>query len=227
MNVQAIIPCAGLGKRLQSAFPKSLIFLNGKPLCIYALEVMERCPRIDAVIVAAPKAYLPQFQSIIQKYRLKKVKVLVAGGRTRCESVRKALEVLSPETEVVVIHDGARPFVSLHQLEEMIALTKRYPAVIAALPVKPTVKRIHLEKMFVEETLPREELWEVQTPQVFRKEVLLKAHKRNKDNSATDDALLVERLGIPVKVVRGQERNVKITTPQDFLWAQVFLSYNK
>ncbi len=223
MKIQAIIPAAGTGTRLKTRQPKPLILLNGKPLFVYALQAMERCPAVASVIVAVNEEHLKIFGRFIKEFKLKKVKRIVAGGATRFESVQKALSVLDSDTEAVLIHDGARPLVKPGLMTRAIKALGKYPAVVVGVPVKPTIKKVDLSNFTVQETLPRETLWEVQTPQVFKKEILVKAHALMLESNPTDDALLVEKMGVKVKMVMGDYQNIKITTKEDLAIARMFL----
>lgn len=224
MKIQAIVPTAGIGTRLKTNLPKPLVELCGKPLCAHALEVLERAPAIDSVILVGHGDKLFEFGDIVKRYNLKKVIKIVAGGETRRESVSNGLDVLDKDTDVVMVHDGARPLVSVRTIRDIVALSRDWEAVVAAVPLKPTIKRINKEDLCVEETLNREDLWEIQTPQVFRKDVLLEAHARNKESSPTDDAMMVEQLGVKVKVFAGDYKNIKVTTLEDLTVAEAFLT---
>ena len=223
MKTQAIIPTAGIGVRFQTDLPKPLIELCGKPLCVYALAIFEKSPVIDSVILVGQKERLSQLKDIVSQYGLKKVVQVIAGGETRRESVANGLDAIDDDTDVVLIHDGVRPLISLKVIEGAVALCDQWDAVVAAVPVKPTIKKVNKESLFVEETLDREELWEIQTPQVFKKDILFKAHQQNKERDPTDDAVMVEQLGVKVKVSPGDYKNVKITTLEDLAIAETFL----
>ncbi len=223
MKIQAIIPAAGTGTRLKTRQPKPLILLNGKPLFVYALQAMERCSAVASVIVVANEKHLKIFGKFIKKLKLKKVKRIVAGGATRCESVQKALCALDSDTEAVLIHDGARPLIKPSLMTRAIKALGKDPAVVVGGPVKPTIKKVDPTNFFVQETLSRETLWEVQTPQVFKKDILLKAHALMLEPNPTDDAVLVEKMGERVKMVMGDYQNIKITTQEDLTLAKAFL----
>jgi len=224
MKTQAIIPTAGIGTRLKTDCPKPLVELCGKPICVHTLEVFEKSPSVDSVIFVGQKESLPQLEGFIDQYGLKKVCQVIAGGETRRDSVSIGLNALDNDTDIVLVHDGVRPLVSLKMIENAVALCGKWEACVAAVPIKPTIKKVNKKSLFVEETLDRQELWEVQTPQVFKKDILLKAHKQNRNSNSTDDAVLVEQLGIKVKVFPGDYRNIKITTQEDLLIAEAFLS---
>lgn len=231
MKTQAIIPTAGTGTRLKTELPKPLVELRGKPLCAYALQAFEQSAVIDSVILVGHAQRLLELEAIVARYGFKKVVRVIAGGATRQESVARGLDVLDADTDRVVVHDGARPLVSARMIDEAVKLTRCWDAVIVAVPVKPTIKKVNRADLVVEETLNREDLWEVQTPQVFKKDILLRAHASFTDISPlvrqagpTDDAMMVEQLGIKVKVLRGDYKNIKITTPEDLVVAEAFLT---
>ena len=227
MNIQAIIPTAGIGKRLKTDLPKPLVELCGKPLCVHTLEVFERSPVIDSVVLVGHADHLFELGNIVKQYQLKKVTKIVAGGKTRCESVANGLAVLDKDADIVVVHDGARPLVSLKTISDAVALCQDSEAVVVAVPVKSTIKKINKKNLLVEETLNRDDLWEIQTPQVFKKDILIKAHKQKKGNVPTDDAMMVEQLGVRVKVLSGDYKNIKITTQEDLTIAEAFCSLRK
>lgn len=225
MKTQAIIPAAGIGERFQSSTAKVLVSLNGRPLIVHTCEVFQNCPLVDSVVLVVSPDIEGPVKKLIADYGLTKVKKVVRGGKTRSISVFNGLQQLDSDTELVVIHDGARPLVSQPLVEESIKSCYDETAVIAAVAVKPTIKRVNPEDHYVETTLNRRMLWEVQTPQVFRKDVILRAHTEVLDTEATDDAFLVEQLGEKVKVVQGDYRNIKITTSEDLLIAEAFLAH--
>ncbi len=224
MKTQAILACAGSGIRLKTKSPKPFVLLDNRPLFIYALKAMEKCPTIDSVIVVGQEKYLRAFELLVRQFRLKKVKRIVAGGQTRYESVKKGLAALDCDTEIVVIHDAARPFVTPKLISQAVSFMKKEMAVVVGVPVKPTIKKVDPNNYYVQETIARETLWETQTPQVFKKAILLKAHELRLEKNPTDDAVLVERMGVKVKMVMGDYQNIKITTPEDLAVAKMFLN---
>ena len=223
MKIQAILPAAGTGSRLKIKQDKPLVLLNGKPLFIYALLAIEKVPQVNSVILVANKKHLKVFEQFINKFKLKKVKKIVAGGATRCASVKKALAVLDTDTQAVMIHDGARPFIKPALISHAVSFMSKESAVVVGVPVKPTIKKVNFNNFYIEETLPRETLWETQTPQIFKKEILLKAHQLMPEKNPTDDAVLAEKMGVKVKMVMGDYRNIKITTQEDLAIARMFL----
>lgn len=223
MKTKAIIAAGGLGTRLKTVRPKPLVMLGGRPLFAHAVEVFERCPLIDGIILVTHEYHILDFEDVVKHYNYRKVERVVVGGSTRCDSVYNGLREIGASTQTVVIHDGARPLLKAQVLEEAVVQCGTYDAVIAAVPVKPTIKRVDREKGVVLETLDRRDLWEVQTPQVFKKDILLKAYAQRGEMEPTDDAGLVERLGVPVKVIQGDYANIKITTQEDLVIAEAFL----
>lgn len=226
-KVQAIILVAGMGTRLKSKQPKPFVLLNKKPLFFYALKVLAKSHLIDSIVLVAHKDYLEKFRKLIRVFKFRKVKAVVAGGKVRQQSVFNGLQTIDCDTDIVLVHDGARPFISEAMIKNAVDLCIQKRAVIAAVPVKPTIKRVNLKTKQVVETLRREELWEVQTPQVFEKQLLLKAHQHGKKLQATDDAFLVEQLGVKVSIVQGSYTNIKITTTEDLDLAESLLKQKR
>ena len=227
MNVQAIIPTAGLGTRFPSYVPKPLLLLKKKPIFVYALETFQKSSLIDSIVLVVPKVYLSEYEKIVKKSKLKKVSQIIAGGATRAESVFNGVKATDEETKIVLIHDGVRPFVTAQMIRESIAACRQHGSAVVAVPVKPTIKKVDPKEHVVEQTLNRDDLWEIQTPQVFKKDILLQAYRKFPDFHVTDEAYLVERLGVKVKVVLGSYKNIKITTPEDLVVAEALRSLNK
>ncbi len=223
MKTQAVIPAAGAGKRLGGERPKLLVELLGKPILIHTLEIFENCPFVDSVIVAVCSDYLSEYRRIISASSLKKIKSIVIGGSTRAESVARGLQSLDEKTEIVVIHDGARPLASPVMIQQAISQCQTCRAVVVGVPVKSTIKRVDPHHFIVKETLERKSLWEIQTPQVFQKDLIVEAYKKMKAVPVTDDASLVEQLGVPVTILPGEYTNIKITTEEDLILAETFL----
>lgn len=224
MKTQAIIVAAGKGTRLKAKGPKPLVMLGKKPLLVYSLEAFAKCPLVDSIIVVTPKDFLKSFERVVERFGRKKRIFCVVGGKRRCDSVHRGLQALDEDTQCVAIHDGARPFLTEELLRRCILTACSKKAAIAAVPVKPTIKRVDKRSLSVVKTLDRSELWEVQTPQVFKREILLKAYKRLGKRTPTDDAQLVECLGVKPRVVLGSYQNIKITTDEDLTIAKSFLT---
>ncbi len=212
----ALIAAAGSGKRIGGRVNKQFIEIEGRPILAHTLVPFENCSAVDEILVVAPKDWLFFVaQEIIDGMGFRKVRRVVEGGPERQDSVYAGLKALEPSTEIVVIHDGVRPFVDADMIERAIAEARKTGAAIYAVRPRDTVKRGRSE--MVEETLAREELWLVQTPQAFRYPLILQAYEnaRSKGLVGTDDAALVEWLGQKVSVLEGSHWNLKITTPED------------
>jgi len=218
-KVVAIIPAAGMGVRMKTSTPKQYLELNDKPLLVHTLEKFQRCQSIDEIILVVPKGSLKETEQLVAKWRIDKLLCVIPGGKERQDSVREGLKNLPEKTDIVVIHDGVRPFISVQKIREAVEAASKHGASILALPVKETVKESR--GSWVEKTLDRTPLMSVQTPQCFFNQWIQDAHSRaEKDNFyATDDAALVERMGHPVFIVQGEEKNVKITSPSDLKMA--------
>ena len=224
MKVAAIVAAAGKGERLKSKVRKPFVALGKEPILLHALRVLDNSNLIGEIIVVAHQADLPKARLLIKKAKLKKFKEIVAGGKRRMDSVKNGLAAISEDADYVIIHDGCRPFIDNKMISSVLDAAGVFGAAIAGVPVKPTIKEVE-KGNFVAATLKRETLVDVQTPQAFRKDILLRAYDRAfvEGAIATDDAALVERLGIKVKVVDGSYRNIKITTPEDLRYAKMLM----
>lgn len=223
MNVSAVIVAAGKGERINRFKKKQFLSLCAKPLLYWTLEMFQKIRKIKEIVLVLPKEDIPEYKKSIEK-EFSKVKKIIAGGETRQESVFNGLKNTEEIFPLVAIHDGVRPLVSTNLIERTLRIAKKHGTAVTALPVKETLKMVSPGNL-VKTTLPREKIWAIQTPQVFRREIILQAHqKARKDKfTGTDDAQLVERLGLPVKLVPGEYTNIKITTPEDLLFAQTIL----
>jgi len=222
VSIWAIVPAAGTGERFGGERPKPFADLGGKPVIIRTLQVFESYPLVEGIVLVVHPDWLKDYKDLVAAHALKKVKAVVVGGDTRTQSVRNGLLALGADADVVMVHDGVRPLVTPVIIAAGIDAVKAAGAAIAAVPVKPTIKVIDPKTQTVAETLDRELLWEVQTPQVFDRKVLEKAYAQDRDG-ATDDAVLVERMGVKVSVFMGSYANVKITTPEDLIVARALL----
>ncbi len=224
--VSVIFPAAGQAKRLQAGVSvnKALLTLAGKPMLVWALLKFSAIDEVGELIVAVPEDEVAPVERLLDKVpNLAPVKV-VAGGAERQFSVANGLKAVRPETEIVLVHDAARPLVSAATIGRVIAGAKRTGAAVAAIPEKNTIKVVGPDGL-VESTPDRAKLWEIQTPQGFRCRVLMDAYLAAMRDGfvGTDDASLVERIGHPVQVVDGDNWNFKITTPEDLAAAESFL----
>ncbi|PIY83511.1 MAG: 2-C-methyl-D-erythritol 4-phosphate cytidylyltransferase [Candidatus Omnitrophica bacterium CG_4_10_14_0_2_um_filter_44_9] len=222
-KITAIVPAAGLGVRMNLGQAKPLVEIRSKPVIIYTLEVLQAHPLIDKIILVFNKEGFQKACQFVKKYRISKVARVIAGGATRKESVRNGLEAIDPKTKIVVIHDGVRPFVDEGSISRVIEEAFVSGAAVLGVPVKSTIKKVNTGYV-VEETLKRERLWEIQTPQAFDRELIQKAYLRASSYSAPDDAALVELMGKKVRVVRGSYFNIKITTQEDLVFAEAIAS---
>jgi 2-C-methyl-D-erythritol 4-phosphate cytidylyltransferase len=221
-RIAALIPAAGSGRRMGGAIPKPFLLLGAREILARTLDVFEACGAIHEVwIIVAPEHTTFCQQAIVERYGFQKVKGVVTGGATRQESVWYGLQRLGGNVDLVVVHDGVRPFVTDTMLNDTIHQAALYGAAITAVPVKDTLKRVS-ETGDVEATVPRDRLWRVQTPQAFLRHLLQAAFLYAWDRGvmATDEAGLLESFGKNVKVVLGLESNIKVTTPDDLLFAE-------
>ena len=226
-RVAALIPAAGEGRRMGGAMPKQFLQIGGREILARTLEVFEECRAIDEiwVVVAAEHCAWCQ-ETIVERYGLRKVRGVVAGGATRQESVWRGLQHVAEAVGLVVVHDGVRPLVTELLVQRTLASASRHGAAIAAVPLKDTLKRVS-EAYEVEGTVPRERLWRIQTPQAFHHALLRTAfqHAWQQGLQATDEAGLIEAIGHAVKIVPGDEHNIKITTPDDVVFCETLLHY--
>jgi 2-C-methyl-D-erythritol 4-phosphate cytidylyltransferase len=220
MRVEVIVVAAGLGKRLKTKVPKALVSLKGKALLTYSLKVFEAHRGIHGVVVVGAEGFLSQFLRLTKSF--KKVHSVVPGGKERADSVKSGIKALATDTQLVLVHDAARPFVDGRMIDRLLDALKKNKAAIVGVPVKFTVKKVDAS-LNIKETPPRELLWEAQTPQGFHKDILVKAHARKSKQEATDDAVLAEQLGIKVKMVMGDYKNIKVTTPEDIVIAELLI----
>jgi 2-C-methyl-D-erythritol 4-phosphate cytidylyltransferase len=212
--VAVLIPAGGIGARLGRRTPKQFLRLRDATILATTLRHFTRHPAVRAIVVAAPEAHVARTRRLVGRAGPRPVAV-VAGGPTRQESVWLALQAAPADVEIVLVHDAVRPFIERRLVDAVVAAAAEHGAAICALPIAETVKRVR--DGVVEATLDRSGLWAVQTPQGFRTALLREAHEKARRDGvgATDDAMLVERLGHPVRVVPGLAGNVKITTPDD------------
>ena len=223
MNI-AIIAAAGTGSRMASDRPKQFLQLAGSPIIFHTLKPFELCDSIQEVIVVLPAAESAEFLAQAGKRGLRKLARVVPGGATRADSVKRGLMTIRPATaEIVAVHDGVRPFVTVEEIENTVEAARIDGAAILATPVTDTIKLV--EGASVVKTLERQNLRQALTPQCFRYELLRQAYVQVdvNDPSLTDESSLVERLGHPVTIVDGSPRNIKITTPRDLVIAETLL----
>ncbi|HEY2961960.1 MAG TPA: 2-C-methyl-D-erythritol 4-phosphate cytidylyltransferase [Pyrinomonadaceae bacterium] len=223
MNV-AIIAAAGTGSRMANNRPKQFLQLAGTPIIFHTLKPFELCDSIHEVIVVLPAEASAEFLAQAGKRGLRKLARVVPGGATRADSVKRGLQAIRAATaEIVAVHDGVRPFVTVEEIEKTVEAAQRDGAAILATPATDTVKLV--EGATVVKTLDRRSLRQALTPQCFRYDLLRRAYDQVDVNDPllTDESALVERLGQPVTIVEGSTRNIKITTPLDLLVAEALL----
>ncbi len=221
MRTAAIIPAAGSGTRINAGIPKQFLPLGGRPMLARTLEALDRVDGIEVFFLAlAPGEFDCYSAEIAPGLRLRKEVVIVEGGPSRQASVQNGLSKAGGY-DIMLIHDAARPFITIETAEAIISEAGRHGAACAAIPVTDTIKKAD-GSGFISSTVPREGLWAVQTPQAFRRELILRAHARAAQDgfTGTDDASLAERLGERVKIVESSPLNIKITTMEDFIFAE-------
>jgi 2-C-methyl-D-erythritol 4-phosphate cytidylyltransferase len=228
-RVGVVIVAGGSGSRVGGGELKQLRWVAGKPMLLHSLQAFQSLPEVAMVVCVLPRQYAGDpppwiFQSDPERL------LISVGGKTRAESVSNGLEDLPAECTTVLIHDAARPLVSVPMIQRVIAEAKKGHGAIAALPVVDTLKRVDADGRIVD-TVSRESLWRAQTPQGFPRDLIVRAHAEAKaagwHAEATDDAALCERLGIPVHVVRGSEKALKVTEEVDFARAELMANWRE
>ncbi len=226
MSNWALIVAAGKSERFGDPLPKQFHEIAGRPLLSWTIEKFERASSIDKIAVVVATDYqLKTRQKIVDPYGFQKTVKVVSGGQRRQESVLKGLEVLPESTKVVAIHDGVRALVSPDDIDKVVNLALAEKAAMLALPATDTLKKV--KDHSIVETLDRSQIWLAQTPQAFEYELILEAHRKFAENPkgtiATDDASLVEALGVGVKVVEPSSVNLKVTTAADLKYVGIVL----
>ena len=220
MQSYTIIPAAGSGKRFGG--PKQFRTLAGLPLWVHAVLPFQHSPLITGICVTVPEPDLAETKKIVHSEGLTKVMAVVAGGNERQDSVKNGLAAL-PSCDVVVIHDGVRPFVTEAEIQETIRVASEVGACVVGMPTRDTTKKVDASGRVIE-TLDRSSLRSIQTPQAFRYSLLKKAFEAAGSFVGTDEAMLVERLGEPVQVMMGSPQNIKITAPEDWVVAEAIFA---
>ncbi len=221
MKVAVIIPAAGVGKRLPGKIAKQFLEIHGKPVISWTVNRFLNLESLSTGVLVVHKDEIEHTRQLFaDDQNFKKKFSIIAGGDHRQDSVFNGLTQLSDDMDIVLVHDGVRPLISREIIMESIRVAVDNGACITAVPVKDTVKRVRENQVL--ETIPREQVWQVQTPQTFRYEILYQAHQQARQMKyyATDEAALLEWLGIPISVIRGDYRNIKITTREDLIIAE-------
>lgn len=217
----AIIVAAGSGTRFGSEIPKQFIEINGKPLIIYTLEKFEQCDSIDAIVLVLSGSETERFQNSLLRSTITKLGTIVAGGSSRAESVRNGLDRVEPSTTVVLVHDGARPLVTVDEIDACVSKAAEAGAACLVAPVTDTIKSAVNGEITA--TLDRDKLRRALTPQAFNINLLREAFENADLSNATDECYLVEKLGHPIACVDGSGRNIKVTTQDDMLFVEAIL----
>ena len=225
MRAAAIITAAGSGQRMGGSVKKPYIELQGLPLLAHTLRVFDTAAGIDQLIVTVSPGDEDQCREVLERCGIKKAASILAGGERRQDSVRNGLGALADDIDMVMIHDAARPFVTADLILTALEATRKKKATTTAVPVKDTVTAVDRGTGVIERTLERDRLYLIQTPQTFERRLICEAHSRAcaEGFSGTDDASLVERLGVPVSVIMGSYENIKITTQEDLVFAEGIL----
>lgn len=224
LKVVAIVPSAGKSERMGEK--KEFLLLGDKPILAHTLKPLEDHPQISEIILIIDEKSIEKCKKeIIEKYGFKKVKEVVVGGEERQDSVYNGLKKVTKDCGIVLIQDGARPFLTEDLITRSIEGAEKHKAAVVAVSCIDTIKFAQKEKDMAVETLDREYLWMAQTPQTFRYEIILRAYEKAEKEKfrGTDDASLVERMNQSVKIVRGSYDNIKITTPEDLILAEAIL----
>jgi 2-C-methyl-D-erythritol 4-phosphate cytidylyltransferase len=222
--VTAIFPAAGQGKRMEVGVNKVFLELLGKPILVHTVLAFSKCAAIDDLIVVVAPEEVAVVTTLLRAVPNLKPWQVIAGSTERQYSIANGLAALHENTDIVLVHDGARPLTSDTVITAVVEESRRSGATVTGVPAKNTIKIVD-EDQVVMATPERNTLWSVQTPQGFQRNIILNAYKKAEEDHflGTDDSSLVERLGIKVKVVKGEYSNLKITTPEDFIIAEAFL----
>lgn len=223
-KVGVVIPAAGQGKRMGADRNKQFLELCGIPVLAHTLRIFQQSDRVAEIVVVGIAEEQPALEALVRESEITKVTAIVEGGALRQDSVFAGLKALSGQVQRVVVHDGARPLLSVNGLQRFLEESDSYEAALMAIPLKDTVKIVNKDS-WVMETPPRGSLRAVQTPQIFDRVLLEEAYRQAACHGyeGTDDASIVEWLGKPVKVLDGELLNIKITTPEDLWLAEIVL----
>jgi 2-C-methyl-D-erythritol 4-phosphate cytidylyltransferase len=225
-STSAIIVAAGEGKRFNRAIPKQYLLLNNHPVLYYTVKKFMESKFVNEIILVIAGKYLNKsiLTECIPKGSNKQVKIAI-GGKTRQDSVYSGLQNISEDNNIISIHDGVRPFVKSGQIDQSIKMCENYDGVVLAIPCVDTLKKV--EDFVIVDTVDRGNIWQVQTPQTFRREVIIEAFKKARQDNFTgkDEASLVERLGAKIGVIEGSRENIKITLHNDLKLAEAIIKY--
>jgi len=224
-KIGVVIPAAGQGKRMGVGCNKQFLTLMGHPILARVIKLFEDSEYVSEIVIVGAVNDIPVIQELVQSYKFDKVLPICIGGVQRQDSVRAGVQALSTTIQRVVVHDGARPLLTLREFNRFMEETEKFSAAIMGIPLKDTVKRIDTSGKVLE-TPPREFLRAVQTPQIFDRGILAEAHHQAASVGyyGTDDATLLEWIGYPVHIVEGSQENIKVTTPDDLWLAERILA---
>ncbi len=221
-HISVIIAAAGMSNRMGSKINKQFIWIDGKPILAHTIEKFEKCRYIDEIIIVSKEEEIEYCRKeIVKRYRFKKVSNIIRGGKERQDSVYNGILALNEKTDIVLTHDGARPFVEIKNIEDGIKGVLDFGACVIGVPVTDTIKVVNPDNT-VDDTPNRSALWAAQTPQCFFKSILIKGYDNaiKKRYSGTDDSSIVEMAGYKVEMIMGSYKNIKITTPEDIIIAE-------
>lgn len=220
-----IIVAAGKGRRMGTEISKQFLILGNLPVLVHTLKKFQNCDKIDEIIIVTGKDCISYCQKeFVEKYHITKVSQIIAGGKERQDSVYNGLKAVNEKTKIVAVHDGVRPFVKITDIEKTIKEAQRSKACALGVHATDTIKICNSENIIIH-TPTRSKIWYIQTPQTFQYDILMKAYEeaRKVRFVGTDEAMLVEKIGIPVKVVEGSYDNMKITTISDMVIGEALL----
>jgi len=221
-DTAAIIVAGGKGLRFGAPIRKQYMQLQGRPVLWWSLQAFQKSPSIQSIILVVPVDDVKRLSRRMRAWGLSKLSAIVAGGVTRAHSVREGLKALTKSVSWVAVHDAVRPLVQPELIEQTLRQARRWGAAIAAAPSKDTVK-LSNGNGCIASTPPRKTVWLAQTPQIFERRLLEKAHHQGRHLPATDDAQLVERMGVRVRLVQPSFENIKVTVPSDLAMAKIIL----
>jgi 2-C-methyl-D-erythritol 4-phosphate cytidylyltransferase len=223
-RIIAVVPSAGIGKRFGEKARKTFVTLGGKPLLLWALETLSAAPEVREIIPVIKEEDMEYALDLFEQYCIPKIKRIAPGGQERQDSVYHGINLIEDKNCIVMVHDGVRPLIEPAVITAAARQLKNCDGVVAAVPVKDTIKEAAEGEVI--QTLARDRLWAVQTPQIFHCETIRNAYSRAMKESfySTDDSALVEKYGGRIKVVMGSYTNIKVTTPEDLQVAELFLS---
>jgi len=224
-EIGIVIPAAGQGKRMGAGYNKQFLALMGQPILAHTVRLFQESSYVSEIVIVGAESDLLDIKELVYQHKFDKVVSICQGGAHRQDSVRAGVQALSSTIQRVVVHDGARPLLTLQAFHQFLGETENFSAAIMGIQLKDTIKRVDLSGKVLD-TPPRDCLRAIQTPQIFDRVILEKAHFRafSEGYYGTDDASLLEWMGYPVQVVEGFQGNIKVTTPEDLWLAERILS---